>query len=57
MKWKTFFIVFKGLSFVEKNKNLIKIADSSFKNNIIWKPAQNFHMTISIKTFELFDCA
>ena len=31
MKQKTFFIVFKGLSFGEKNKKLIKIADTSFK--------------------------
>ena len=28
---KTFFIDFEGLSFGEKNKNLIKIADTSFK--------------------------
>ena len=31
MKLKAFFIVFEGLSFGEKNKNLIKIVDTSFK--------------------------
>ena len=31
MKSKTFFIVFKELSFGQKNTNLIKIADTSFK--------------------------
>ena len=30
MKQKTFFIVFKELSFGEKNKNLLKIGDTSF---------------------------
>ena len=31
MKWKPFFIVFEVLSFGKKNKNLMKIADTSFK--------------------------
>ena len=31
MKEKTLFIDFEGLSFGEKNKKLIKIADTSFK--------------------------
>ena len=32
-RWnKTFFIVFEGLSFGEKNKNLMKIAGTSFKH-------------------------
>ena len=33
MKQKAFFIVFEGLSFGEKNKNLMKIADTSFKKS------------------------
>ena len=31
MKWKTFFIIFEGLSFGEKIKISQKIADTSFK--------------------------
>ena len=30
-KQKSFYIVFEGLLFGEKNKNLIKIADTTFK--------------------------
>ena len=33
MKYKTFFIDFEGLSFGEKIKNLIKMADASFKHD------------------------
>ena len=33
MKYKTFFIIFKGLSFGEKI-NLIKKADTSFKSDL-----------------------
>ena len=31
MSRETLFVVFQGLPFGEKNKNLIKIADTSFK--------------------------
>ena len=31
MKQKAFFIIFEGLSFGEKNKNLMKIVDTGFK--------------------------
>ena len=34
MKWKTFFIVFEGLSFGEKIKIWHKIVDTSFKDDI-----------------------
>ena len=34
MKLKAFFIVFEGLSFGEKNKNLMKTADTSFKSSL-----------------------
>ena len=35
MKSKAFFIVFEGLSFGEKNKNLMKIVDTSFKSDML----------------------
>ena len=33
MKLKAFFLVFEVLSFCEKNKNLMKIADTSFNKD------------------------
>ena len=38
MKSKAFFIVFEGLSFGEKNKNLMKIVDTSFKSDMLKAP-------------------
>ena len=40
MKYKTFFIGFEGLSYDEKNKNLIKIADTSFNLIVIFIETQ-----------------
>ena len=42
MKQKAFFIVFDGLSFAEKNKNFMKIADTSFKKKFIKIPLPRF---------------
>ena len=48
MKKKAFFVVFEGLSFDEKNKDLIKIADTSFN----FEHISHLFSTVSIVDFK-----
>ena len=48
MKQKAFFIVFEGLSFDEKNKNLMKIVDTSFK--LLLLPGESLRWSVVFVT-------